>query len=202
MPSTDLARSLEDAAAIRDRSERTLRVAVVLETALRSAGDHPVLVGGAAVEIYTRSLYTTVDFDFVAAGGRRVAGVLRGLGFIREGRVWKHTALGMLVEIPSSTLFPAEADSMRVGDQALTIIRVEDLVVDRLAAWKHWGWHPDGVAAGLLLGIHQERMDGMRLRARAAQEEVADCLRALTALLDGGRTLTEERLARILESLR
>ena len=58
---------LRQAAASDDRAERTLRIAAVLSAALSAAGCRSVLVGDGAVEIYTRSAYTTHDLDFLAA---------------------------------------------------------------------------------------------------------------------------------------
>ena len=191
----DLENRLLAAASLSDRGERTVQVAVVLAEALRAAGDRPVLVGGAAVEIYTRSMYTTVDFDFIAAGGPKVASTLRQLGFERRGRVWVRRDLAIVVELPSATLSPARSVSMRVGSAELEIIAVEDLIVDRLAAWKHWKWHPDGVAAGLLLGIHDGGLDKARLLERAQDEQVADALASLREILDVGDDLSGDVLA-------
>lgn len=201
--STDpnLEQRLVEAAGTRDRSERTLRVAAVIEDALREAGDHPVLVGGAAVEVYTRALYTTVDLDFVAAGGESSAAALRALGFAQRGRAWLRDDLGVIVELPSSSLAPAKSVSMRVGSSKLEIISVEDLIVDRLAAWKYWGWHPDGVAAGLMLDIHGAGLDVARMETRARAEQAADALAVLRALLMEAKPLTEARLAAAHKSL-
>jgi len=176
-----------------DRAESTLRMAAALCEALTAAGAHPVLVGGGAVEIYTRSAYTTRDLDFVAAVTEEVRSTMDALGFGREGRHWVHEELGVVVEFPGATLAPAEAVAIEVDGLVLRIIAVEDLVVDRLASWKHWGWDPDGAAAVLLLAIHTN-LDGQRLHWRAEDEDVLDALARLRPLAESNEPITDQRL--------
>ena len=175
-------------------------MAAVLAEALELAGCRPVLVGGAAVEIYTRSAYTTFDLDFIAAETEELAPTMRALGFERQGRHWVQRALGVVVEFPGTTLAPAKAESMEVDGRRLSVISVEDLIVDRLASWKHWGWEPDGAAAVLLLALHPRR-DRRRLERRARQEEVLDALRALEPLAELGEELDEATLRALREML-
>lgn len=176
-----------------DRARRAVRVASVLAEALDGAGCRPVLVGGAAVEIYTRAAYTTFDLDFVAAETEELDPTMRALGFEREGRHWVQREYGVVVEFPATTLAPARAESMVVEGRTLSVISVEDLIVDRLASWKHWGWGPDGAAAALLLALHPRR-DNRRLNRRANQEDVLDALRALEPLAMRGDELDERTL--------
>ena len=175
---------LGDAARAVDVGERTLLLAAVLTEAFQPVGYKPVLVGGAAVEVYTRAAYMTADLDFVAPSGEGTRGVMESLGFLREGRVWYEAELGVVVEFPSSTLAPARATTIEVDGVSVAIIEIEDLIVDRLAAWKYWRWHPDGVAAGLLLAIHGDRLDAKRLRDRCEQEDVVDAFASVRQLLD------------------
>ncbi len=181
------------AAESEDRAERTMRVAAALCEALTAAGSYPVLVGGGAVEIYTRSAYTTRDLDFVAAGTDELDDTMLDLGFEREGRHWIHEQLGIVVEFSGTTLGPAEAVTVDVDGSELRIIAVEDLIVDRLASWKYWGWDPDGAAAVILMAIHTD-LDASRLRQRAEQEEVADALDRLQPLAAGSAPVTDEQL--------
>lgn len=192
----DLVQRLRRAATLADRPERTVQLAAVISDALRQAGIRAVLVGGAAVEIYTRAMYTTADLDFVA-GGDEIPQVMERLGLERRGRVWVHEELAVVVEFPSSTLGKGRSETLTVGSTPLEIIAVEDLLVDRLAAWKHWGWHPDGVSAALLLELHGEDLDDHRLAQRAGEEEVLDVLHGVRELLEhlaSNETLTEESL--------
>ena len=192
---------LREAAGSNDRAERTMGLAAVLSGVLTEAGSRPVLVGGGAVEIYTRSAYTTRDLDFVAAMTESASKAMAGLGFDRDGRHWIHEELGIVVEFPGTTLAPAEAISIDVDGIELRIIAVEDLVVDRLASWKHWGWDPDGAAAVILLALHQD-LDQERLRKRAIDEHVADALESLRPLAGSDEPISEDELRRLRASLK
>jgi len=191
----DLEGTLRAAARVEERAERTLRLAAVLSAALAAAGARPVLVGGGAVEIYTRSAYTTRDLDFVAAVTADVEKTMLHLGFEREGRHWVHTGLAIVVEFPGTAIEPARQVSIDVDGLELHIIAVEDLIVDRLASWKQWGWDPDGAAAAILLASHTD-LDRRRLRKRAAEEDVAEALDSITKLAGSGTTASEEALRR------
>lgn len=193
---TELIERLHAASRAGDRAERTLRTAAVLSEALSAAGAHPVLVGGGAVEVYTRSAYTTRDLDFVAAVTEEAERTMWALGFERDRRHWLHEELGLVVEFPGTTLAPAESVSIDVDGTELRIISREDLVVDRLASWKHWGWEPDGAAAVLLLAIHDD-VDTTRLTRRARQEDVADALSVLQPLARRDGPVTAEELQRL-----
>jgi hypothetical protein len=78
----------------------------------------------------------------------------------------------------------------------LRIIAVEDLIVDRLASWKHWGWEPDGAAAVILLAAHTD-LDRKRLQRRASDEQVSDALRMLSNLAGDEGPVTEAELRRL-----
>lgn len=195
--SKELADSLRAAAALGDRAQRTLRTAAVVSEALQRAGViAPVLVGGGAVEIYTRSAYTTRDLDFVAASSSELEKALGPLGFVREGRHWVNEELGLLIEFPSAVLAPAVSVSIDVEGTELRIIAVEDLIVDRLASWKHWGWDPDGAAATLLLALHPD-LDEQRLQRRAEDEDVDDALSLVRSLAKRSDKLTDAELSRL-----
>ena len=191
---TDL---LEAASQIEDRSRRVLTTAAVVADALRTAGCFPVLVGGGAVEIYTRSAYTTHDLDFVAAQSDALDQVMFELGFTRVGRHWIHEPFRLAVEFPGTVLYPAESVMIDVDGLQLHVIAIEDLIVDRLASWKHWRWHADGAAAALLLAQHPD-LDVARLEERAATEGVADALATLQSAAADQVRLTED----LLEDLR
>ena len=192
----DLPDRLRSAARVDDRAERTLRVAALLSETLSAAGSHPVLVGGGAVEVYTRSAFTTHDLDFVAAVNDDAERAMASMGFEREGRHWIHPELGLVVEFPGTVLGPARAVSIDVDGTELRIISVEDLIVDRLASWKYWGWDPDGAAAVILLAVHED-LDAGRLHERARQEDVVNALELLQPLAQRKEPATSERLRKL-----
>ena len=60
---------------------------------------HPVIVGGLAVEIYSRSEYTTSDIDIIFEQRDIADQCFHELGFVRSGRHWYHAGLGISVWI-------------------------------------------------------------------------------------------------------
>jgi len=113
--------------------------------------DLPVLVGGGAVELFTRGAYVTGDLDFVGLVPPSVATALRLAGFTKEGRHWFHEEGRIFLEFPSAVLGTEEEARERVfNDCRVLIISPEDLIVDRLSAWVHWRSALDGVNAFLL----------------------------------------------------
>ncbi|NKB90616.1 MAG: hypothetical protein GKS06_20610 [Acidobacteria bacterium] len=191
---------LSEAASIPDRALRALSVAAVIGDALARAGAMPVLVGGGAVEIYSRSAYTTRDLDFVVGPIDRVTKPMQLLGFEKEGRHWIESRLGIAVEFPGTVLGPAESIEIEVHGMQLHVIAVEDLIVDRLASWKHWHWNPDGAAAAILLALHED-LDSERLEKRAQQEDVLDALESIRAAALEQAELSDELLTQLRERL-
>lgn len=132
----------------------------------------PVLVGGAAVELYTGGAYTTGDLDFVGVVPEAVAERLRAEGFSKEGRLWVHSG-DIYIELPGRALETDERKArLDVGDGFVELLSPEDLIVDRLAAWKFWRSEVDGVNAYLIYRAQRDRIDGDRLRALAAKRRV------------------------------
>jgi hypothetical protein len=140
----------------------------------------PVLVGGAALELYTRGACKTGDLDFV---GELPAGVRKSFldaGFRREGRHFIHETGRIFVEFPSRALGEGETSvPLRVGERRLIVISAEDLLVDRLAAWRFWGSAVDGANAFLLFRARGKRLDDRRLLQRARLAGVAAELKKL-----------------------
>lgn len=153
----------------------------------------PVLVGGAAVELYTAGAYTTGDLDFAGEVTPRVARRLHEAGFDKEGRSWR---LGddVFLELPSSSLDPgARAMRLVVGDRSVLVLGVEELLLDRLAAWKHWGSEIDATNALLLCTQHRRRIDDDRLRRLAVEAGIEDSLASLLDVIHGRETLPPQQ---------
>lgn len=149
----------------------------------------PVLVGGAAVELFTAGAYTTGDLDFAGEVTPSVARRLHEAGFDKEGRSWR---LGdeVFLELPSSRLDPgARAVRLVIGDSSVLVLGADELLLDRLAAWKHWGSEIDATNALLLWTQHRSRLDQERLRRRAVEAGVEDALASLLDLVGGRQSL-------------
>lgn len=149
--------------------------------------DRPaVLVGGGLVEILTQGQYVTGDLDIVA-DSERVGSLLEAAGFQRRGRHFVEEELGLTVEIVAPHLDPSqESERLRRGEYTLTILSLEDLIVDRLAAATFWETSTDLEQAQIVYGAHRDRIDDDRLQQRAEEEQVEDLLTELrTAEPDG-----------------
>ena len=174
----DLERAVE---AFEDRIERRLAFVGVLARAYEVLGwPAPVVVGGHAVEFWTAGGYTTVDID-MAGASEPAAQILEGWGFDRQGRHWFDETLGIVVELPGSSLSPdalAHTATVRLGSYTATVLGAEDLIIDRLCACKHWNDEESCLWAEALLASGHE-LDEAYLRERAVDEDVLDRLESL-----------------------
>lgn len=142
-------------------------------------GDGVVLLGGALVEILSSGAYTTGDLDLVGDGGR-VRELLEEAGFESEGRHHVHPDLGLTVEIVGSHL---EQDQTRTVIEykgyKVPTVTIEDVIVDRLNAAKHWDSQTDWEQAIIVYKAHGDRLDPDRLQEKAAHNDVEDLLEEL-----------------------
>jgi hypothetical protein len=157
----------------------------------------PVLVGGAAVELYTGGAYTTGDYDFVGNVPEAVGKELEAAGFKREGRHWIHAKEELFVEFPGSAIQPHEKTALlRMGDISVLTLSPEDMVVDRLAAWQFWNSTTDGASAFLIWKAQESRLDRERLGQLAGRRGVQKGLARLVEFVRevGGRATSAEDL--------
>jgi predicted nucleotidyltransferase len=118
-----------------------LRVSAILTALLEKHRIKPIIVGGLAVEIYTRSEYTTADIDLILSRRDLANELLIELGFTKEGRHWYHEELLISIEIPGDML--QDADYERIIELQLPesrkvfVIGIEDIILDRLRACIH-----------------------------------------------------------------
>lgn len=161
---------IEDILALEEGAARTAALVAWLQSLFDDDEITPVLVGGAAVELFTNGAYITGDIDLVGSVTPRAARALEGAGFERHGRHWIHEPAQLFVEFPGTALDPEEkAPWLEFEGQRVRIISVEDLLVDRLGAWEYWQSSVDGVNALLLWWAQQEHIDTKRLEHRLAQ---------------------------------
>lgn len=123
-----------------------VELAAILAEHLQQHGIEVVLVGGLAVEIYTENLYLTKDIDMVNTNYKKPSylhKVMGELGFQKHGRIYKNTTTSITVEFPPGPLAVGNnlvtsttVAKTKRGD--IPILRVKDVVIDRLAAFIHW----------------------------------------------------------------
>ncbi|HVS04488.1 MAG TPA: hypothetical protein VMT16_17125 [Thermoanaerobaculia bacterium] len=177
---------LSEILALPASAERTAALAEWLQGLY--ASDPPVLVAGAAVELYTGGAYTTGDLDFVGTVTPAVARALEREGFRRAGRHWVHEEGQVFVEFPAAALDEeVRAVELRVAGHRVLALAPEPLVVDRLAAWQHWGSAEDGVNAWLV--ARAAALDEEELHGLAARGQVDE---ALARLLEARRRWESE----------
>jgi hypothetical protein len=180
-------------------SRRTAALTAWFQGLFGAIAEAPILVGGAAVELFTEGGYVTGDLDFVGSVPPPVAAKLREVGFRRQGRHWVHEGEQIFLELPGERLEPDEPPIERaVGPWTVRIVSAEGLLVDRLAAVKFWRSETDAANALLLL-----RSDGIRWRPRVlrrlareldVEDEVIRLRRFAKRL--GGRRPTDEEVRR------
>lgn len=134
----------------------------------------PIIIGGCALAYYSREVYFTSDIDLAYANREALDGALKSIGFKKEGRYWVHEGLKMAIEAPASSL--PEQDSpvevVELGeDLQCSIIGIEDLVVDRLNAFKHWKSEIDGEMVELLIRRYRDDLDWSYLEKKAKLPE-------------------------------
>jgi hypothetical protein len=155
-------------------------VTAVLTDLLEQHKIKPVIVGGLAVEIYTRGDYTTVDIDVIISDRNLAADLLQQLGFIKTGRHLYHDKLMVSIEIPNNVL--EDADDHRIirleleDKHKVFVIGIEDIILDRLRDCVHWKSSSDCEWGKRMFLLHNERLDMAYLKRTAANDLTAEKL--------------------------
>ena len=163
----NLEQALAQAAKEKNQAKRGVKIAAIIAEALRTIGQDPILVGGAAVEFYTEGGYATRDIDMVSPGGKPLWDVMQSLGFKRKGKDFINTSLEIYIEFPGEILGNNRtSDLLDIDGRHLKIISIEDLIIDRLCSYKFWKSEIDGIAALLLLEINTINNDRLKIQAQ------------------------------------
>jgi hypothetical protein len=170
----------------RPEFEEALRLFGRASEAMKARGFlAPVLVGGAAVEIYSNSAINTGDFDIVTGRQAEFEEELQRLGFVRPSgantatRGWVHPDLGLGFEIVSGALFDGMADRERLRlidlgeDGEAAIISVEDMIADRVGQYAS-GTAPDMLEQARRLFILHADADRVYMEQRIRHESAGE----------------------------
>ncbi len=193
----------KEVVSLEDGPRKTAAICAWVQALYPLGTEPPILVGGAAVELYTKGAYTTGDLDFVGFVPSTVSKSLEESGFLRQGRHWIHEESQVFLEFPGSALAPGErAVPLRFGPHRVQVVSIEDLIVDRLASWTFWDSTVDAAGAFLLLRRQKRRIDLDRLGAMAKLREVGKALEILLKFDRSrrGRAVSEKELALWAES--
>jgi hypothetical protein len=173
---------IRDVIALPEGPRRTAAIVAWIQSLFADDEQAPVLVGGAAVEIFTGGAYTTGDLDFVGHLPRDVESSLQASGFRKAGRHWINDEAEIFLEFPGSALDPDERSvRRRAFGFDVILISIEDLLVDRLGSWAYWKSGVDGANAFALYRACREDIDHDRLRRRADDAGFGHALEALRA---------------------
>jgi len=157
-----------------DRYRTMVEIAAILTELLEPNGVKPVIVGGLAVEIYTRSQYTTMDVDLIVSRRDLAKHILEQLGFVQEGRHWYHPEVDASIEIPGEQLAGASEDKItRItlsSGRHVYVIGLEDLILDRLSACVYWKSYLDCEWAQRMVKLHYDILDLEYLLGQAGKE--------------------------------
>jgi hypothetical protein len=134
----------------------------------------PIIIGGCALSYYSREVYFTADIDLAYADREALDTVLMGIGFERRGRYWVNEGLKMAIEAPASVLAGEESpvEIVDLGEGLYCrIIGIEDLLIDRMNACKHWKSETDCEMVELLAKKYVNDLDWSYLEKKAAMPE-------------------------------
>jgi hypothetical protein len=163
--------------------DRTAALAWWMQSRYPDEAVRPILVGGAAMELYSEGAFITAELDFVGIVPPPVASDLKKAAFGRLGRQWLHDKESVSIVFHSDTLRKGErAADQSFGDYRVLMVSSEDLLVDRLASWRHRESPTHGVQAYLLYYLKHGPMDLEHLRQRAVAEDVEPALDAVIRL--------------------
>ncbi|MEW6569549.1 MAG: hypothetical protein AB1390_00015 [Nitrospirota bacterium] len=155
--------------------KRQLLMVGLLSKLLEEQGkDVPTVIGGCALSYYSREVYFTADIDLAYSDRESLDGVLKDVGFIKRGRYWVSEDLKMAIEVPASMLVGEDSpvEIVELGDELrCRIIGVEDLIIDRLNACKHWKSEIDCEMVELMIVRYGKELDWQYLEKKAVLPE-------------------------------
>jgi hypothetical protein len=169
---------------LENETERKLGIAALIDGLVRELGFRAIVVGGVAVEFWTRGAYSTADIDLYLPHGPAVDERLAAIGLRREGRHWVDREYDLFIEAPAS--FPAAGEEivevrLSTGQTAL-VLAPEDVLVYRLHEFVGTG-HRE-VASQAVSLLTSPDLDDRRLRRRAGEEGLGAALTALEQLAE------------------
>lgn len=157
-----------------EKHNRILVFAALLQA---ESGSDVIVVGGSAIEIYTRGGYVSGDID-VRAERAKVHRVLGQWGFKDHGKLWIRQDWQIAIDVVGDryTGDPYRATTISTPYGPVRIAAVEDVFVKRLASAKHWGVREALDEADLLWKDYADKMDVVYLERQARFYNVEDLL--------------------------
>lgn len=175
-------REIQEIAGIEDPVKRkAVFVAMLTREFKRRGVKEPVVVGGLAVEIYTQGSYTTGDID-LKSDKKTLEEILIEWGFNKKGRIWFNEDLDIYIDWLGSIFEEGQEAEKRINtvfideNLEIKIISIEDLIIDRLKAYKWWKDRDSFMWARVLFEIKKslDNIDKDYLKTRATEEKIED----------------------------
>lgn len=167
--------------------KRHLLMVALISSLLEEKGkETPVVIGGCALSYYSREVYFTADIDLAYGDIEALDSVLKKIDFRKEGRYWIHEGLKIVLEAPTSNLTGEDSQIEIVEfseNLRCKIIGIEDLIIDRLNACKHWGSEIDCEMVELLVKRYLNEIDWLYLEEKSALPE-NDIIKELRQIRD------------------
>ena len=168
---------MNGAGAIERGFQRTIHVMSLLTLELEKAGIKPIIIGGSAVEFYTRDWYATGDIDLAIDITKEgvIANIMEKHQFKHSGRMWIREDLSLYVE------FPGDADDLDMDKVTRVdtdwghayVIGLEDIIFDRIEAAEHWKSESDREQAVRMASVFYDEIDWQYLteKCRVGQSD-------------------------------
>lgn len=160
--------------------QRMLFVMSIITPRLEKIGVKAVVVGGSAVEFYTRDWYATGDIDLAITKEKRdaVKDILTDLGFKNSGRMWVREDLNLYLEMPGDVRDVNTDKVLRVDTESgyAYIIGLEDIILDRLQAAEHWKSESDKEQALRIASMFFDEIDWKYLEKRSRETDTVKIL--------------------------
>lgn len=159
---------IKKASLTQDKLDRQIYLAAAISSAFEKRGIQAVLVGGVVVEYYTAGGYTTADIDMILPPLEKyeIETVMKELGFERfeDYRHWLHPHIPIPVEFPPGPLqighlLVQELNEIEIEEVKLKILKVEDILLDRLIMAQEWKDLQAQVQAEMLMYAHYTEID-------------------------------------------
>ncbi|MBI5555732.1 MAG: helix-turn-helix domain-containing protein [Elusimicrobia bacterium] len=153
----------------------------LLTKELTKYNSRPIVVGGHAVEFYTRGNYTTADIDVVVVDYQKLGEILAGWGFVKKGRHWMSEEYDIVIESPANALHGSMEKIAEIEIKGLKVYLegIEDIIIDRLNAFVHWKSKDDGEWARRMIKLNMDKIDWDYLAQKAKEEKVKEVLEKL-----------------------
>ena len=171
---------LETLKKIEDPVKRRVSFIGILTNELKKNDKFPlVIVGGEALEIYTQGNYTTGDIDIITKENKKsLLTILEKWGFKEIDRFIVNEELDIYIDVCGDVYDKKRTNRIKLNDNIIiTLITVEDLIIDRFCSFKFWKIKEDFRWGLVLLYNYDKKIDKKYLKERASEENVSDVLK-------------------------